>query len=285
MKRKAIIGVIIVLCVCGLACLGYIITNNIVNNEEPKNEIVNENTNTDNSNENNSNTDTKNEYQNIVLNSRVGLRILEKFKISNIYSDMLYNEIDSNGLSNKAKLLFTYITIITDTDKYSGLLRVSEDYTGNYITKADFESVAKSLFGKDTKLTHGNVVGENTYDKENENYVVMPIGFAGESIDFTLEVPYEIKEYNDRVEVSFYRVYCNQYTDTQSIEGKMYTKLYYDKNRTIEIENTDSEEMLDPETQATYITNKIDNGSIDKLKLETKVYTLKNEDGNYVIVK
>ena len=65
----------------------------------------------------------------------------------------------------------------------------------------------------------------------------------------------------------------------------MYTKLYYDKNRTIEIENTDSEEMLDPETQATYITNKIDNGSIDKLKLETKVYTLKNEDGNYVIVK
>lgn len=134
-------------------------------------------------------------------------------------------------------------------------------------------------------LTHGNVVGENTYDKENENYVVMPIGFAGESIDFTLEVPYEIKEYNDRVEVSFYRVYCNQYTDTESIEGKMYTKLYYDKNRTIEIENTDSEEMLDPETQATYITNKIDNGSIDKLKLETKVYTLKNEDGNYVIVK
>ena len=246
---------------------------------------VNENTNTDNSNENNSNTDTKNEYQNIVLNSRVGLRILEKFKISNIYSDMLYNEIDSNGLSNKAKLLFTYITIIADTDKYSGLLRVSEDYTGNYITKADFESVAKSLFGKDTKLTHGNVVGENTYDKENENYVVMPIGFAGESIDFTLEVPYEIKEYNDRVEVSFYRVYCNQYTDTESIEGKMYTKLYYDKNRTIEIENTDSEEMLDPETQATYITNKINNGSIDKLKLETKVYTLKNEDGNYVIVK
>ena len=198
---------------------------------------------------------------------------------------MLYNEIDSNGLSNKAKLLFTYITIITDTDKYSGLLRVSEDYTGNYTTKADFESVAKSLFGKDTKLTHGNVVGENTYDKENENYVVMPIGFAGESIDFTLEVPYEIKEYNDRVEVSFYRVYCNQYTDTESIEGKMYTKLYYDKNRTIEIENTDSEEMLDPETQATYITNKINNGSIDKLKLETKVYTLKNEDGNYVIVK
>ena len=43
--------------------------------------------------------------------------------------------------------------------------------------------------------------------------------------------------------------------------------------------------MLDPETQATYINNKIDNGSIDKLKLETKVYTLKNEDGNYVIVK
>ena len=153
MKKKAIIGVIIVLCVCGLACLGYIITNNIVNNEEPKNEIVNENTNTDNSNENNSNTDTKNEYQNIVLNSRVGLRILEKFKISNIYSDMLYNEIDSNGLSNKAKLLFTYITIIADTDKYSGLLRVSEDYTGNYITKADFESVAKSLFGNDTSYS------------------------------------------------------------------------------------------------------------------------------------
>lgn len=284
MKNKAIIIIVIIVCVLGIATLGYIITNNIINNKAESNDIVNKDTDNQVVNESSTNTNNNN-YENVVLNSRVGLKILEKFNISNIYSDMLYTEIDNNGLSNNAKILFTYITIITDSDKYSNLLRVSEEYMGNYVTKSDFESVAKSLFGNDTKLIHGDVLGEKTYDSQRENYVIMPIGFAGESIDFTLEVPYEIKEYSDKVEVSFYRIYCNQYTDTDSIDGKMYTKLYYDKNRTIEIETTDSEEMLDPDIQITYITNKINNGSIDKSRLETREYTLRNEDGNYIIVK
>ncbi|MDD3303603.1 MAG: hypothetical protein PHP54_01650 [Clostridia bacterium] len=286
MKKKVIIGIIIALCIGGLATLGYIITNNVVNSKEGKKSQTNTEQNNNQENTNTTNQgDNKDTYQNVVLNSRVGLRILEKFNISNIYSDTLYNELDSNGFSNKAKLLYTYITIISNTEKYSGILRVSGEYAGNHITKADFEMVAKSLFGNDVKLEHGNVIGEKSYDATTGNYIIMPIGFAGESVNFTLEVPYEIKEYSDRVEVSFYRVYCNQYSDSENIDGKMYTKLFYDKNRAVEIENTDNEEMLDPTTQINYVNTKISSGSINKSKLDTRTYTLKNEDGNYVIVK
>lgn len=285
MKKKAIIIVIIIMCVLGLATLGYIITNNFINDEANNNDIINNIDNIENDGKDYEVTDNKDSYENIVLNSRIGLRILEKFNISNIYSDLLYDEIDNNGLSNKAKLLFTYITILTDMDAYYGILRESENYTGSYITKNDFENVAKKLFGQNLVLNHADVVGENSYDESAGNYVIMPIGFAGESINFTIEVPYEIKEYSDRVEVDFYRIYCTQYSDTESIDGKMYTKLFYDKERSIEIEDTDNEEMLDPETQNSYINKKIEDGMIDKSKLDKKSHTLKNEDGNYIILK
>ena len=115
MKNKRII---IILCailgVLILSTLGYIISSNIIKSGQDKQRptkdtsiVINETKNdVENINEDNNKDEKK--YENIVLTSKIGNEILSKFCISNIFSSTIYNKIDESGLSDEAKLIYTY---------------------------------------------------------------------------------------------------------------------------------------------------------------------------------
>lgn len=285
-KFITILGIIIVILMLG--ALGFIISSNMM-----KSEVSNNGNNTNNINDQdendvqitvNSNANTENEekYENVVLTSRIGTEILSKFCISNIYSTMLYNELDLNGLEEDAKSIFTYVTM-TSNYKYHNMIN-SSDELGDYITKENFETVYKELFGKESVVNHKSVITDTLYNEEKGYYEYLTLGYGGIEFDFVVEVPYEIREYEDRVEANFYRLYAKA-TSSVSEEGmaEQLVTLYDTSVRNKEIYSSSDDRLQNNDSQQSYIISLIEDGTISKDSLEKITYTLKEEENTYYI--
>ena len=148
-NTKGKIILIIVLVIILFTSLGYYVSFNAINNENKeesnKDSDITIEDNSISVNNGNLKSDDKvnkeetEEYEEVVLTSKIGTKVLSNFYIANIYSSFLYDEIDQVGLTDKAKLMFTYITINSNYD-YHNMIKSSEEI-GEYIEVEDFEKV------------------------------------------------------------------------------------------------------------------------------------------------
>lgn len=276
MKNKVITGVVILVVLGILISLGYIILNTkpkdpAVNQEDPKKEI------TENKEEENKGEE---HYQNVVLNSKVGNEILATFTIRslNFYSDELYDEITKNGLTDKTKLMYTYLVAVTNQE-YEDLFKTSEE--GNYIMASDLDQIAKKIFGNQTKLTHQAIYKDTKYDAQKACYFLPAVGFGGMNLTYTLEIPLEIREYNNKVTVTMQRVYLTMIAPKEEENIAGYIEVYLDRNRTSLFETIKEEAFIEAVDQTTKIGE-----DLAKAKLknkETVTYTLEKENTKYYI--
>ena len=199
MKNKTIITIIVtILVLVAIVSLGYILLNgkeenkniNNVIDEKVENEVV-------------ENIENKDDGENVSIKSRRGIEVLSNLDfVSNLYSNLYYDELDSYGLSNNAKVIASFIQIVT-TQKYQNLIKEEDMQT--YISKYDLENVAKEIFADTKYLVHSPLFGNGSYVEEEGRYYIPSTGYS--NLDYTIEVPYKITEFNDRVEVLAYRIY------------------------------------------------------------------------------
>lgn len=278
MKNKAIMWTIIILVSVALFTLGFILINLAIGNDEPVN---NNNT----VNEGNQNTLPEEEKpQNIVPTSNIGTKILSILKVPNLYSGVLNVELEGNGISSKYMRTYAFVQMMTNT-KYSSYLRQSEEYVGDYVTANDLKSIAKKLFTNATNLLDGEVLIEDVYDSKKMNYVLVPKGFAGNSLDYIIEVPYEIKEYSDRVEVYMYKIYATRASEQKEDNEVTVDNIYYDLARKNLASKITDEKMYDEESQISFMAEKINDNTIDKNRVKKVKVTLIKDGANYCIQK
>lgn len=225
------------------------------------------------------------DYTKIVTNSKIGVELQELLRIANLYSDRYYKILDTNGkITDEAKRIFTYSRIVTD-ENYKKYIRYSENYVGSYITKKDFDKVSKEIFGNDTNLDGKDVISENDYDKENDNYIISPMGLCGNDINITLDVPYKMLEYDDIIEVYSYRFYIIQNALTEenkNFETQDMVYSDYERQNLVMIFNDDT---LQDEVSQTYnLLEKIEENNINVSNIKKVMYTIKVE-GNKRYIK
>lgn len=287
MKNKVITIVGLVIMITMFVLLGYVISSNYINKNmsDQKTNLSENNEEIDKVQENNAEIDTedKKEYENVVLNSKIGNKVLENFCISNIYSNAVYEKLDSQQFTDDSKLIYTYATIVSNYD-YHNMIQSSDD-KGSYISKSDFETVYKKLFGKNSKIVHKSVISDTLYHEDEQYYEYLTFGYGGVEINFILEIPYEIREYDDRIEALFYRVYAKA-DSTMNEDGtqNQIVKLYENSSRTKAVYESDDVKLQQNDSQQDFVKELIDSGKLNKENLETVTYTLNEENDDYYIV-
>ena len=290
-NKNFIITLVIIIVILALGALGFVISSNLIKGEvddgentvnkvvesQVKNDVIVTEKSDDKKEENN-----EEKYQNVVLTSKIGNEVLSKFCISNIYSSTLYKELDLNGLDETSKAIFTYVTI-TSNYKYHNMIKSSNEI-GEYITKEDFETVYKELFGKEAEVIHKSVITDTLYNEEKGYYEYLTLGYGGIEFDFIIEIPYEIREYEDRVEALFYRVYARATSSvTEDGVAEQLVTLYDTSSRNNKIYSSSDDELQNNDSQQDYITKLIDDEEIKKDDLEKITYILKEEEKSYYI--
>lgn len=277
MNKK--VGIVITVIVIILVCffIGVIIVNQ--NNNKENLEVNNTQQDTQNEVKEEQNTEEKTE--NVVLNSKIGTEIQELIYIPNIYSDNFFREIESSGLDDRAKIMFTFAKIMSD-DEYSSFRRQSPDYVGEYITKDDLQNIANKLFVNSSNLKHQEVFLPNSYDKENGNYIKVPTGFV--EFSYIKDIPYKIEEKGDNLTVYTYRLYidCNIPDDLDENKNSTQT-IYYDSEKKTKAIVINDEKMDDENTQTEFLNTKISSGEISKDKLKQGVYKITRKGNSYLI--
>lgn len=281
-KKKIIIIAIVLLILVVCIATGYIISlKAIAKNENKFVKMYTIEDEKDGTSQVNVNEDNIKDYKNVVLTSKIGNKILSKFCISNTYSNYLSKKLDSEGLSKDAKMLFTYVTIVSNYE-YHNMIKQEEYYY--YVLAEDFENVYKTLFGKDENVKHGSFMEQEIYDKEKNIYKYITLGYAGIDYDFTIEVPCKIREYEDRVEVDFYRIYAtSKYVLKTDSADEQKIVLYSDSKRENEIYSSDDQRLQDNDSQIEYINELIENKEIKTDYIEKVTYYLKENNEEYFI--
>ena len=278
MKNKFITITIIISSVVLIVALIFVLIG--LNNNESN--IVDKDTNNEDSiNDSNSNL-LNNKYENILVSSKVGKDIIDIVSVSNVYSKAFVNELQINGLNDKAKRIFAYMKITKD-EKYANVHKTSDEYTGYYFTSSDLQAVVNEYFYDSDNIQHGIVTQEHTYDSINKNYIVMPVGFGGSDFDFVIEVPYEIREYSQKIEIYMYRVYVESKLDLQDNVENIRDNIYYDidkKDKALDIESGTLSYEAD---QASIISDYISLGKLEKNKLFRIKYELNKKDEKYIL--
>ena len=144
-------------------------------------------------------------------------------------------------------------------------------------------AVLSGIF-QDPTVSSKEVDGILNYDTVTNVYVVVSRGFQTGSIGYTLEVPYKITEYSDRVELDAYRVYVTKTIEMNETQSITKTEMFYDKAKsrsalTIDENNLDYTE----EKQLDYIKDKVDTGVLNENSLEKVKYTFISNEGEYRI--
>lgn len=280
MKNKTIITVIItILVIVAIISLGYILLNNNEKNKNVNN-VIDENVENEVV-EKNESEDNKDNGDSVSIKSRRGLEVLSKLDfVSNLYSNLYYDELDSYGLSNNAKVIASFIQIVT-TQKYQHLIKEEDMQT--YISKYDLEYVAKEIFADTESLVHSPLFGNGSYVEEDGRYYIPSTGYS--NLDYTIEIPYKITEFNDKVEVIAYRIYVNTTINTENEENVTITDtMYYDRamlQKAIEFKN--GELSNNEENKVEFIRDLISSKSIDEKSLTSVKYTLKKENDKLLI--
>ena len=308
MKNKVIIAFIVIICIIAIGCF-CLIFNGIKKDNQPINDVATnvekktteEETTKDNSKVKDEATIEKSE--NVSLNSKVGVNVLKNFNFSevNFFSDSLYDEIDANGLSDKAKLMYSYL-YATSSEKYLDKLEYNEKYQTDCISSSSLEEVAKSIFGNSTNLKNQDILTGNVYKSEDNVYQNIPIRFGGVNAEYSFDIPYQIKEYSDRVEVSCARVYLTavfnsvsdeiseKNEDTEDVSqssvepvGKSSISVYSNRNRSNLVLEIEDEDFIASSNQGEILQEYLTSNKIDVSKLKIDTYVLEKEGENYVI--
>lgn len=279
MKNKVIIGIISVLGVIALISFVYILLNNKDKNND--NSVTNNTVIENKVQEEIKEEEKEKNGENVAIDSKRGIEILSNLDfVSKIYSNLYYDEIDSYGISNNAKIIASYIKIITQ-ERYSNLLK--QDDIDTYFYKDDLEKVAKETFVDATNIAHAPLFGVESYVKEEGKYVIPSSGYR--NVDYGVDIPYKITEYDDRVEVISYRVYASTVITPKDEYDVMITdEIYYDramKLRALVLENAELSNNEGDEIN--YITDLIEEGKIDKTNLTSVTYTLKKIEDKLLI--
>lgn len=277
MNKKAVTIVCIVLIVLAIGCFGYISLNS--KNKEQNTETKAEE---DTQTVNNDVQEREERGQNVNVNSRIGQQLKELIKYSEIYSNDIIDALDSSGISSKSKLLISLDKIYRKSD-YQSYLEYSEEYNSTYILNANMNAVIASSFA-DSTLSQYDVDGILTYDSATDVYVVIARGFQTGTIGYTLEVPYKVTEYSDRVELEAYRIYVTKNIQMNEAENIVNVNLYYDKAKSALAYSINNDSEFTDSNQLDYIKTQIDAGVINKSNLEKVEYTFNQVDGEYKIL-
>lgn len=279
MNKKVGIVISVIVAAAVIFFLAVIILNQNFSKKDEKNNNTEQIEN--NSNQNDSvNTENKN-IENIVLNSKIGMEIQNTIYIPNLYSDKFFKEIEASGLKDRAKIMFTFAKIVSD-DSYLSIIRKSESYAGDYVTKDDLENVAKKLFTDTSNLKHQEVFLSGSYDSKEGNYIILPTGFI--EFNYIKDIPYKIEEVGDNITVYTYRLYvnCNTVETMEENTNSTHT-VYYDdtkKNKALVIND---EKMDNENTQNEFLNSKISSGEISKDKMKQGVYKIQRRGNSYLI--
>ena len=279
MNKKVGIVISVIVAAAVIFFLAVIILNQNSSKKDEKNNNTEQIEN--NSNQNDSvNTENKN-IENIVLNSKIGMEIQNTIYIPNLYSDKFFKEIEASGLKDRAKIMFTFAKIVSD-DSYLSIIRKSESYAGDYVTKDDLENVAKKLFTDTSNLKHQEVFLSGSYDSKEGNYIILPTGFV--EFNYIKDIPYKIEEVGDNITVYTYRLYvnCNTIETMEENTNSTHTISYDDtkKNKALVIND---EKMDDENTQNEFLNSKISSGEISKDKMKKGVYKIQRKGNSYLI--
>jgi hypothetical protein len=275
MKNKAVTIVCIVLIIAAIICFGYIFINSKVKEENLKKEeevtpSVSEDV-----------VQREERGQNVNVNSRIGLQLKELIKYSEIYSNNIIDELDENGITSKEKLLVA-LDKIYRVQEYQSYLEYSEEYSSTYILPENMNKVISSAY-YDATIIENEVDGILSYDENTNVYIIVPRGFATGSIEYTVEVPYKIVEYSDRIELTAYRVYVTKQIEMNETESIVNVNFFYDKSKSIEALTISNDEDFSDDNQVEYLKDKIDSNIIDSQSLESVKYTFIKLDDTYKI--
>lgn len=285
MNKKSVTITITVIVIAICVCLAIILFGN---KEEEKtnydNEEINVEENESVENSENKDKEGKEEVTKIALDSKIGSELLNKLVVPNIYSKAMYKELDKNGISNDFKIMYAFASMTT-LQEYSNYLREGEDYIGSYITSEDLEKVTNTIFKNTEKLKHKAVFEDDTYNEETSNYVIVARGFFGDSLEYVVEIPYEINEYEDKIEINSYRMYITrEYEDSEETSLAQLDKVYYNEEKTLLATTIENENMSDELGAQKDILNKeIEDGSIKKENLEKTTWIFEKSGGKYLI--
>lgn len=279
-KKKAIIITIIILAVLASVIFGFILVNMLDKSEESTESTEQLTDNIADSNDQELPKESK--FTNVTVDSKIGLEILDNISVSNMHSESLFKELNTNGLSSIAKTMHVFLKISNNED-YKDYFRISEEYMGEYITQDDLMKAAKNIIADTKNMKHKELFVSGSYDEENKNYIIVPMGFAGNDFEYTVQVPYEIKEYDTYVEVLVYNLYITRLGDFVSDEESYSDTVFYDVNRTKEAIKISDDKMYEEYEQMSLLRQKIQNGSINKSKLVTSKWTLNKQNNKYLI--
>ena len=272
MKNKVLVITVAVLIVVALISLIYIVfngnRNNDVTNDVADNETINNDVEDDE--------DTEDDGENIAVDSRIGINILKNLDfVITPYSNLYFDELDSYGISDKAKIIAGYMKI-TSKEEYSDMIKDGEDYT--YFSKEDLESVVESTFSDSKNMSHMSAIEKDSYIAQEGKYIVISRGFS--NLNYALEIPYKIIEYEDKVEVYSYRIYIKSENSVSEEEVvKNVDRAMQDE--ALRIEN--QEFRVDENSQKKILKENITSGKIDESKLTSVIYELKKNEDSYLI--
>lgn len=277
MKNKAITIVCVFLIISAIICFGYIFINSKIK-EEKKEEKPEETIDV----VNNEIVEREERGQNVNVNSRIGQQLKELIKYSEIYSNDIIEELDKGGISSKTKLLVG-LDKIYRKEEYQSYLGYSDEYNNTYILSTNMNQVISNSF-VDSTLSEKDVDGILNYDNATNVYVVVPRAFQTGSIGYTLEIPYKITEYTDRVELEAYRIYVTKNIEMNQTESIVEISLYYDKAKSIKALTITNDPEYSENNQVNYVKEKIDSGEIKTDNIESVKYTFNQVDGEYKIL-
>ena len=278
MNKKVVNIVCIVLCVIAVLCVIFILVNTLITgNENVESEVqpIDETVVEEGENE------RQERGQNVNVNSRIGLQLKELISYSEIYSNTIINELDDYGISNNAKLLIA-LDKISQNPEYQSFMKYSEEYNSTYILPENMNTVLSDTFS-DITITNREISDVLSYDEATDAYIILPRGFANGVMEYTLEIPYNITEYSDRIELLAYRIYITRNVQMQDVETTVKNDLYSDKSKSILIMSLTDESVFNDTTQNDYIKEQIDSGVIDTANLESVKYTFTKVDSQYRI--
>lgn len=278
MKNKAITIVCIILIIAAIVCFGYIFLNSgddiqtPSQNEEPEIEQPQEEPEINGREE---------KGQNIIVTSRIGSQLKETIRLSNMHSNTIIAQLDKEGLTDQTKILFGLDKVFRK-EEYMSFAEYSDEFSNTYITSENMHTVINNTF-IDSEITDVSVGETLPYDEATKCYIVPSIGYASGTFEYTVEVPYKITEYSDRIELLAYRVYITKTVEMDIETTTIKNEIFYDKEKSLSALVLTDTSLENEANQTNYIKTKIDNKDIDSSNLESVQYTFKVEDDVYKI--
>lgn len=272
MNKKAVSILSLVLVIFAVICVIYIMINTAEDELRQEEEIQQNNTQVQVNNRTERTT-------NIILTSRVGMKLKESIKCSNVFSKSVINELEKNGLSNDAKLLYGLDKIYRKPE-YQKYMGYSESYGNTYILVDDMQKVLDENF-KDSEVVFHGIEEILHYDEATNAFILFPMGYGIGTITYIVDVPYKMTQYADRIEVLAHRAYVTQVIQMEDVNTMLDNYIYYDKDQQVLALSTKDTEMTDESKQVDYLSKKITDKLIDADKMECVMYTFEVEDAQY----